>query len=91
VEAIKSIPALGADNPWMFMVVVNGQVIAEIMADGDVMPAIKTEFPAFQVGNYFSESVRILIKLFLLFGHQLPPNRKSPLTAARRPKGFSGK
>jgi len=51
------------------MVVVNCEIVAEMMADRDMMPAVKAELPAFQAGNDFSKGVGILIKLFLLSGH----------------------
>ena len=55
------------------MVVVNGEIIAEIMADSDVMPAVQAEFLTLQTEDDPSKSFRILVKLFLLSGHWLPP------------------
>lgn len=70
----------------MIVVVINCQVIAEVVADCDVMPAVKAELPAFQSDNDFSEDVCFLVKLFLLFGHKdlLSGIKKAPRFHSRR-------
>lgn len=55
----------------MFMVVVDRKIIAQIMADGHMVPAVQAKLAAFQISNDFPEDICILIKLFLLSGHMV--------------------
>ena len=48
-----SISARGTDDDRLFAVA-DGDVVAEKMAETDVMPAIKAELPSFQAFDYLS-------------------------------------
>lgn len=71
------------------MVVVNREIIAQIMKEGYMMPAVKTELSAFQVGYDPPEDIRFLIKLFLLSGHLASSKKKKPIDSAKAAKRLS--
>jgi hypothetical protein len=70
--------ALGTDD-LEFLAIVNGQVVSKVVAEGHVVPAIQTEFPAGKDPvEDVPEQFRAFVAFFVLFRHGCLRNKESP-------------
>lgn len=63
------IAALRADYLQSLVVIVDRDVVAQVVPECDMMPAVKAELPAFELVKNPSQSVCVLVAFLLLVSH----------------------
>jgi len=70
--------ALGTDD-FEFLAIVNGHVVSQIVAEGDVMAAIQPELsPGQNPAKDVPQQFRAVVAFFVLFRHGCLQNKESP-------------